>query len=116
MHLVTIALEPGLDGALALLNDLVNESADAAIDPNSDLITVLQIHGRLLDEANTLGSASHDDGTRQQRCALREESNSLPDSENLVAMDNMRKKCVKLLRWKRTQLCHPGGSSHSLYT
>lgn len=71
--------------AFALLDNVIDERAYATIDPYGDLVTILQVDGWLLHKADTFRRPSHDDGTRQKSCALREERDGLTDREELVA-------------------------------
>ena len=64
----------------------LNESADATVDPNRDLVTVLEVDSRLLDEAYSLGRTSHDDRPREKSCALGQECDCLANCEDLVAV------------------------------
>ena len=69
----------------ALFNHRVHERADAATDPDAHVVAVLEEHWRLLDEADALGRARHDDGSREESRALGEEGDGVADVEYLVA-------------------------------
>ena len=68
----------------ALFDHRVHERADAATDPDAHVVAVLEEHWGLLDEADALGGARHDDGAREESGTLGEEGNRLADVEDLV--------------------------------
>lgn len=71
--------------AFALLDNVIDKRAYATVDPYGDLVTILQVDGWLLHEADTFRRPGHDDGTRQKSRALREERDGLTDREELIA-------------------------------
>lgn len=77
-------LQLRLDGVLPLFNNWADNRANAAVDPNRDVVAVLEVDWRLLDPADALRSPGHDDRAREQCGALREEGDGLPYAEELV--------------------------------
>ena len=49
----------------AFFDNRIHEGSDAAVDPDCDVVAILQVHRRLLDPADTLRGTGHDDGTRK---------------------------------------------------
>ena len=63
----------------------VDEGTNATANPHAHVIAVFQVLWGLLDKADTLRCAGHDDRAREEGSTLRKERNGLADVEDLVA-------------------------------
>lgn len=70
---------------LTLLDNVVDQRANTSVNPDRNLVSVLEVNSGLLDEAHALRCAGHNDRTGEQCRALGKECNRLTHIEYLVA-------------------------------
>lgn len=77
-------LKLDLGPALALLHNRVDQGTHASSYPDTHIIAVFEVDGRLLDEADALRRASHDDRAWLKCRALRKEGDCLANVKDHV--------------------------------